>query len=155
MPIEVDSEIRVFSEDEFHGLAEKVIGIVFDVHNDFGRLMDEEVYKQAICRRCEAADIIPARREVEIKVCYRDFEKQYYMDLLVAYGLMVEAKTVAQLNKAHQAQAIHYLMLAGMQCGLLVNLRPGKVGKRFVSTTLDFAERRRYFVRDSRLDGRE
>ena len=42
MPIEVDSEIRVFSEDEFHSIAEKVIGIVFGVHNNLGRLMDEE-----------------------------------------------------------------------------------------------------------------
>ena len=34
MPIEIDSEIRSFSEDEFHSLAERVIGIVFGVHND-------------------------------------------------------------------------------------------------------------------------
>ena len=43
MPIEVDSEIRILSEDEFHSMAEKVIGIVFGIHNDLGRLMDEEL----------------------------------------------------------------------------------------------------------------
>ena len=51
MPIIVNSEIRVFSELEFHKLAEKVIGVVFDVHNDFGRLMEEDVYKRAILAR--------------------------------------------------------------------------------------------------------
>ncbi|MBM79780.1 MAG: hypothetical protein CMJ78_04215 [Planctomycetaceae bacterium] len=149
MPIEVDSEIRVFSEEEFHALAEKVIGIVFGVHNDLGRLMDEEIYKQAIRRRCEQTEIVPARREVEIKVRHRDFEKLYYMDLLFAYGLMVEAKTVEKLNKAYHAQTLHYLTLAGMHHGLLVNLRPGKVEKHFVSTTLDLSERRQFTIRES------
>ncbi len=58
MPIRVDSEIRVFNDDEFHSLAAKVIGIAFDVHNEFGRLMDEAVYKQAIRNRCEAGGIV-------------------------------------------------------------------------------------------------
>ena len=42
MPIEVDSEIRLFSEEEFHALAHRIRGVVFDVHNDFGRLMEED-----------------------------------------------------------------------------------------------------------------
>lgn len=149
MTIKVDSEIRVFSEDEFHVLAEKIIGITFDVHNDFGRLMNEDVYKNAIRGRCEASGIIPARREVEVEVCHQDFRKKYYMDLLFAYGLMVEAKTVERLSKSHHAQTLHYLLLTGMHHGLLVNLRPGKVERQFVSTSLDLLERRRYVVRDS------
>ncbi len=149
MPIEIDSEIRVLSEGEFHSIAERVIGIVFGVHNDLGRLMDEGIYEQAIRRRCELAGIVPARREVQVKARYRDFEKSYYMDLLFSLGLMVEAKTVERLNKAHHAQTLHYLMLAGMHHGLLVNLRPGKVEKQFVSTTLDLSERRRFTVHES------
>ena len=149
MPIELDSEIRVFSENEFHSLAHRVMGIVFRLHHDFGRLMNEEIYKQAIRQRCEEVGIVPARREVGIKVRYGDFEKSYFMDLLFALGLMVEAKTVESLNERHHAQALHYLLLTGMRHGLLVNLRPAKVEKRYVSTTLDVAERRRFVVHDS------
>ena len=98
MPIEVDSEIRIFSEEEFHTLAHRIMGVVFDVHNDFGRLMEEETYQQAIRRRCELAGIVPARREVEIKVRYKDFQKSYFMDLLFARGLLVESKTVEALR---------------------------------------------------------
>ena len=43
MPIVVDSEVVVFTKDEFHTLAERVIGIVFGIHNDFGRLMNEDI----------------------------------------------------------------------------------------------------------------
>lgn len=149
MPIEIDEEIRVFSEREFHSVAEKVIGLVFGVHNDLGRLMDEKIYKQAVRKRCEQAGIIPALHEVQIKVRHHDFEKAYYMDLLIAFGLMVEAKTVEKLSKAHHAQALHYLMLAGMHHGLLVNLRTGKVEKEFISTTLDLSERRRFTIHDT------
>jgi GxxExxY protein len=149
MPIEVDSEIRVFSEDEFHALAHRVLGIIFSVHNDFGRLMEEEIYQQAIRQRCEMAGIVPARRELEIKVRYQDFQKSYFMDLLFAYGLMVESKTAEMLINAHHAQTLHYLLLTGMQHGLLVNLRSGEVKKRYVSTTLDSAEQRRFVVYDA------
>ena len=150
MPIEVDSEIRVFPESEFHALAHDIMGIAFGVHNEFGRLMDEEVYKRSILRRCESAGIVPTRREVEIKVSYQEFEKSYFVDLLFACGLMVEAKTVETLNAAHRTQALHYLLLTGMQHGLLINLRSGKVQKEYVSTSLDLVERRRVVVDDSK-----
>jgi GxxExxY protein len=150
MPIVVDSPIRLFSQDEFHALAHRVLGIVFGVHNEFGRLMDEEVYKQAIRLRCEAAGIVPARREVEIRVTHGSFSKSYFMDLLFASGLMVEAKTVERLSNKHCSQALHYLLLSGMRHGLLLNLRLNKVQWQYVSTTLDADQRRRYRVDDSR-----
>ncbi|WP_417732196.1 GxxExxY protein [Rosistilla oblonga] len=149
MPIYVDAEIQVFSEPEFHSLAERVVGIAFDVHQSFGRLLDEEVYKNVISGRCHAAGIVPARREVEIVVQHDDFRKSYFMDSLLANGLMVEAKVVEELADVHRAQAIHYLLLTGMHHGLLLNFRPGKVEKWFVSTSLDLNERRRFEIDDS------
>ena len=142
MPIEVDSPIRIFTKDEFHKLAHQIMGIVFDVHNEFGRLMNESVYKNTIRKRCEDAGIRPAKREVKITVSFQGFLKEYFMDLLFCEGLMVEGKTVAKLTQAHFAQSLHYLMLTGMRDGLLVNLRPDSVEKEFVSTTLDLNQRR-------------
>ncbi|MCH8046254.1 MAG: GxxExxY protein [Planctomycetes bacterium] len=149
MPVEIDSEIRVFSEDEFHTLAHRVMGIIFDIHNELGRLMQEEIYQQLIRRRCEAVGIVPARREVEICVSHKGFQKSYFMDLLFACGVMVETKTVAALGDAHHAQTLQYLMLADMHHGLLVNLSQDEVKKRFVSTTMDTTERRHVVVCDS------
>ena len=47
MPIEIDSEIRIFSEEEFHALAHRVMGVVFDIEfrtleNMNGRMMGAE-----------------------------------------------------------------------------------------------------------------
>lgn len=148
MPIEVDSEIRVFTRDEFHSLAHRVLGIAFDIHNEFGRLLNESIYKRALALRCAAAGILPARQEVQITVRFEGFEKPYFMDLLFALGLMVELKTVEGLTKAHFSQTLHYLMLTGMSHGLLLNLRQERVTHQFVSTTLDLAERRRFTIHD-------
>lgn len=149
MPIEVDSEIRIFNQAEFHSLAHRVLGITFGVHNEFGRLLDEEIYKQAIRRRCEAAGIVPIRREVQITLRFGDFEKRLFMDLLVSLGMLVEAKAVDSLSNAHESQTLQYLMLTEMRHGLLLNLRPELVKHRFVSTSLNHAERRRFTVQDA------
>lgn len=149
MPIEVDSEIRIFTRDEFHALAHRVMGITFGVHNEFGRLLDESIYKRAIALRCAEAGILPARQEVQITVRFEGFEKQYFMDLFFALGLMVEAKTAESLTKAHFAQALNYLLLTGMSHGLLMTLRPERVEHQYVSTTLTHAERRRFTIDDA------
>src|SRR5687768_11291125 len=127
MPIEVDSQIRVFDRDEFHSLAHRIMGIAFGVHNQFGRLLDESIYKRAITRRCAAAGILPARQEVRIVLRFDGFEKVYCMDLLFACGLMVEVKTAESLTNAHFSQALNYLLLTGMAHGLLLNLRTERV----------------------------
>ena len=149
MPIKVDSTIRVFDEDEFHELAYKIIGVAFEVHRQLGRLMEEDVYKRVICEQCARAGLAVARREVEIKVTFKDFAKSYFMDLLFNCGLMVEAKTAERLSDSHHSQTLHYLLLSGMRHGLLMNFRPSKVQKRFVSTTLNLSQRRMIHVHDA------
>ena len=74
MPIEVDSEIRILGRDEFHSLAHQIMGIVFEIHREFGRLLNESIYKRVIVLRCEDAGITPARQEVRITVSYSNFE---------------------------------------------------------------------------------
>ncbi|QEF96650.1 hypothetical protein Mal15_06780 [Stieleria maiorica] len=146
MPIEVDSDIQVLGRDEFQAFAYQVMGIIFSAHNDFSRLIDETPFKNIIRRRCELAGVLPARREVEIRLSHKHFRKSYFMDLLLGHALMVEAKTVDCLTPAHEAQAINYLLLTGMRHGLLVNLRTPRVQKRFISTNLDSAARHRFAV---------
>ncbi len=149
MPIEVESEIRIFGHDEFHTLAHQVLGIAFDIQNELGRLLNESIYATAIRHRCSEAGIFPAEQEVKITLSHAGFVKHYFMDLLFAFGLMVETKAVETLSKPHLAQAIHYLMLTGMKHGLLVNMRSERVTHQFVSTTLTLAERRQFTIHEA------
>lgn len=148
MPIQVDGEIRVFSKPEFYELDERVLGTVFAVRNEFGRLLDEELFKRALARRCAALGIA-SDREVRIRVTHDTFSKDYFMDLLFERGMMVEAKAVESLTRSHRAQALSYLLLAGMKHGRLINFRPDRVQHEYVSTSLDPAERRNVRIADS------
>jgi GxxExxY protein len=148
MPIEVGTAIEIFDQDGFHALDRRIMRIVFDVHNEFGRLLDESLYKCEIAARCAAAGILPAEREVRIRVSHKDFVKDYFMDLLFGRGFMLEAKTAERVVPPHRNQGINYLLLTGMQHGKLVNLRAERVQQEYLSTTLTLEERRRVRVVD-------
>jgi GxxExxY protein len=148
MPIEVSAGIRVYDQEEFHALDRRIMAVVFGVHNEFGRLLDEELYKREIAARCAGIGLEPAEREVRIRVGHQGFVKDYLMDLLVCHGFMLEAKVAERLVAAHRGQALNYLLLAGLRHGRLVNLRTERVQHEFVSTTLTPEERRRIRVVD-------
>jgi len=148
MPIQVDSKIRVFTQNQFHELDHRVMPVVHAVHDEFGRLLDEAVFKRTIALRC-AAKGIEAEQEVRIRVTHDTFAKDYFLDVLLAHGMMVEAKATETLTRAHRAQALNYLLLTGMQHGRLVNLRPAAIQDEFVSTRLGPVARREFSVVDS------
>lgn len=150
MPIEIQSGIRVIGEEEFHSLSRRVLRLAFDVHNDFGRFLDEELCKRELATRCLDAGISPVQREVRVRLASGDFQKDYFMDLLLADGLMVEAKATELLAPAHHGQALNYLLLAGMQHGLLIDFRTSRVEHRFASTHLTLARRRQFQIDASR-----
>jgi GxxExxY protein len=52
---------------------------------------------------------------------------EYYADLLVEDKIIVELKTVDNLDKHHEAQLLNYLKATGIQVGLLVNFKNPKV----------------------------
>ena len=92
MPITIDSNIRRIDQSEFGRIAFQAMNHVFSVHNDMGRFLDEDIYRNAIAARAGG----DARTEVMIELTFEDFRKVYYMDLLVADGAVFE-----QLDKHH------------------------------------------------------
>ena len=61
-------------------------------------------------------------------------EKVYENALLVEDQVIVELKTVENLDKNHKAQLLHYLKATGLHVGLPVNFKHKKVDiKRMVS----------------------
>src|SRR6266496_6339011 len=91
MPIEVDTRIQTIDQEEFHALDRRIMRVVFDLHNEFGRLFDEDLYKCEIAARCLDIGLKPAEREVRIRVRHETFVKDYFMDLLFCHGFMLEA----------------------------------------------------------------
>lgn len=149
MPITVATEIQVLDQEQFHALDKKLMRVAFDVHNEFGRFLDESLYKSEIAARWIAAGLGTAEREVRISVIHDSFRKDYSMDLLFNHALMLEAKVAETLAGAHRAQGLNYLFLTGMRHGSLANFRPEKVQHEFLSTRLTPEKRRQFKIEDS------
>src|SRR5262245_57251289 len=116
MPIQTAVSVRVFDQERFHQVDKRVTGIAFEIHNDFGRYLDERIYQGELTRRCrdQGLEVEPEMRMV---VSYGDFSKDYFADHLINQGVLIETKAAATLNSAHKAQALNYLFLCGLHHG--------------------------------------
>jgi len=141
MPIEYQHTIGKVSEAAFRDVDFSVMGIAFDLHNEYGRLFDEELYSIEMENRLGSKGI-EVLREFEILVSFETFKKRFYVDLLVGAGIPYELKVVDALTGAHHCQLLNYLFLLNAGLGKLVNFGADRVRGRFVSTSLSRADRR-------------
>jgi iron complex transport system substrate-binding protein len=146
MPIELEFPVVRILQDEFHVIDEVFTGLVFQTHNELGRLCDEKVYQNELLSRAERA-MEAARKEFRITVRYGRFAKTYRVDMLVNRSVVYELKCAEALAPAHQTQTLHYLLLLGLHHGKVFNFRPERVEYRYVSTHLT-PERRYEFCMD-------
>ncbi|MDA0224980.1 MAG: hypothetical protein O2975_02585 [Proteobacteria bacterium] len=83
--------IQVISQDAFHAIHRVMLGHAFAIHNQYGWLLDEKIYKVEPAHRCMAAGVA-AVREVLIRVCHGAFSKDYFIDLLLEGSTVTEGK---------------------------------------------------------------
>lgn len=143
MPIECRFPVQPLDQDGFHAIDRVVMGHAFDIHNEMGRFLDERIYQDELAYRCIESGI-EILREPVIRVTHRDFTKDYFLDMLANQGTIYELKAVRALGGSHESQLINYLLLAGLNHGKLINMRPASVESRYVSTRLTESKRPRY-----------
>lgn len=134
-------------DTEFSDCVYGVMGRVFDIQREFGRLFHESIYQQELA--CRLSD---ARCEVPVHVQFDGFSKTYYLDLLVDGGAIFELKAVESLSEQHRRQLLHYLFLADLPHGKLVNFRTERVQHEFVNNTLTHPDRTSFAVEDAGWD---
>ena len=150
MPIQVQSEICIFDQAEYTAVNRQVLRLAFDIHNEFGKLLNEELYKRELAARCVDAGHSPVEREVRIQAMHGDFRKDYVMDMIIAKGLLLEAKSIESLTITHRTQTLNYLLLTGMRHGTLINFRTPRVEHQYVSTNLTPELRHKFTLDDRR-----
>jgi len=147
MPIVVHAETHRLSQEEFRETSYQVMGCLFEIHNRFGRLFDEQVYRREVASRCNGV------AEVPVEITHAGFQKFLFIDLLVGHGAVFELKAVHALHERHRAQLLQYLMMAELSHGKLVNLRHETVEHEFVNTSLTIADRTAFTICDDEWDG--
>jgi GxxExxY protein len=100
----------------------KLMGAAFEVYNDRGYGLAEEIYQECLEIELELRGI-PFSPKQELISFYkgRQLKKRYLPDLFVFGCLVVELKAVSQLTPEHEAQLINYLRLARRPVGYLIN----------------------------------
>ena len=101
-------------------------GAVFEVNKVLGSGFLEKVYENALLVELRGRGV-KAESQVPVKVTYKNtYVGEYVADILVEGKVIVELKTVENLNKNHEAQLLNYLKATGKPIGLLVNFKSHK-----------------------------
>ncbi len=148
MPISHNVTVKPITEDDFHTLDYEVMSAVFSMHKDLGRFYEERIYQNELAYRCIKMGFGSVDTEVPIHVSYRDFEKVYYMDMVIDDRVVYELKTAESISGQHRKQALNYLLLMGMQHGKVINMRPQSVQSYFISTRLTPDKRKEFNISD-------
>lgn len=104
----------------------KINGAIFEVNGILGPGFLEKVYENALLIELRKRGL-KAESQVPLKVHYKgEIVGEYVADILIESKVILELKTVDQLQKIHEAQLINYLKATGIQVGLLVNFKHSK-----------------------------
>ena len=110
------------SGKNFSELSNKVIGCAIEVHRALGPGLLESAYQQCLCHELHLNEIgfqVEKPLPVHYKGCRLDCG--YRIDILVEDEIILELKSVEQLNRVHEAQILSYMKLMGMKQGFLIN----------------------------------
>ena len=123
------------SEKPFSEEGYAIMGAAFEVHREIGGGLLEEIYQESLEIELKERGI-SFRAKDEIAVFYkgRKLKKRYIPDVVVHKQVVVELKSVKELDPAHEAQLLNYMRLSRQPVGYLINFGPiGKLEwKRFV-----------------------
>ena len=108
---------------DINHLSSDVIKAAINVHKELGPGLLESVYQA--CMDIELRDMgLGVSTEVPVPIRFRGKEltgQNLRLDLLVENILVVELKSVNQVNDVHKKQLLTYLKLSQKPLGLLIN----------------------------------
>ena len=103
-------------------LSYEIRGAAMEVYNHFGPGLLESLYEKALMIELQMRDI-KVESQIPIKVAYKGvpITGDYRLDLLVEDTIILELKSVSELNALHYKQLRSYLKLMNKPLGWLIN----------------------------------
>jgi len=105
-----------------NALTDAIIGAAIDVHKILGPGLLESAYEACLYHELVKRGFT-VERQKPLPLLYGDvrLDCAYRMDLVVEAAVVVEVKSVAKLDRVHEAQMISYLKISGLHVGLVLN----------------------------------
>ena len=106
----------------YNELSYSVVGAAMKVHRELGPGLLDKAYQECLCYEIAQLGLC-VEKEVAMPLKYRGVKLEcgFRMDLLVEKRLVVETKSVSELNDIHFAQLLSYLKQGDFRMGLLIN----------------------------------
>ena len=100
----------------------KIRGAVYDVYTALGPGLLESVYEEALAFELEQRGLSVVRQK-QVPICYKGtvLKTELRLDILVEDQVIVELKSVEELNSLHYKQIRTYLKLTNKPLGWLIN----------------------------------
>lgn len=111
-----------------HEMTYKIRGAIFKVYATLGPGLYESVYQTALAYQLQK-DGFDVKTEVPIAVRYEEVElpMAFRIDILVNDNVIIELKSVTELEKVHYKQLRTYLRLSHLKTGILVNFNTNNI----------------------------
>ena len=113
------------TEDE---IAKIIVQAAYNVHVQLGPGLLESAYEA--CLVFELIDFgLKVSSQVNLPLNYRgvNLDCGYRIDILVEDKVIIEVKSVNELNNVHLAQTLTYLKLSNYKLGMLINFNVARV----------------------------
>ena len=103
-------------------IAKEILNAAFEVHKTLGPGLLESVYHECLFYELSERGLF-VEKEKSQPIVFKDVKltSGYRIDLLVNHKVIIELKSVEQLNNLHVAQTLTYLKLSNLKLALLIN----------------------------------
>ena len=103
-------------------LSYKIIGAAIEVHKNIGVGLLEHAYETALAYELKLLGL-NVKQQVSLPLKYKGMtvENAYKIDLIVEDKVIIEVKSVQELNSISHAQILTYLKQSNIKLGLLIN----------------------------------
>ncbi|MGB9441788.1 MAG: GxxExxY protein [Desulfobacterales bacterium] len=103
-------------------IAKQIMDAAFLIHRSLGPGLLETVYEVILAKKLTEMGLV-VQRQVPVPIRYEGitFDEGFRADLIVSEKVIVELKSVEQLQPVHFKQLLTYLRLTDMRLGLLID----------------------------------
>ena len=127
-----DTNVFYYKKNENY----EIVGLCMEVHRILGPGFLEIVYKDALEIEFKNYNF-PYEREKEYKVEYKGIilPHKFYADFIVYSDIILEVKSIKEINNDHLAQTLNYMKLADTPVGIIANFQnKSLVHRRLINT---------------------
>lgn len=102
-------------------LSYKIVGILFEVHNQLGTGYPEKIYQRAVAQRLRQIHV-PFSEQVPANVLDQgEVLGRYFLDFLIDNKLVLELKRNSRAPQKDMQQVLSYLKATGLHLGILAD----------------------------------